>query len=82
MQTISLGHSALITHSGLQFGGLPIYVDMQEQDGVFPCATHWECGPHGEGMQGFAITSWVGWSKRIVNYKIWYKNVANVLTLY
>jgi len=42
MQAKLLEHSAWTMHSGLQFGGLPIYVDKQEQDGEFPCAIHWE----------------------------------------
>lgn len=42
IQAMLLGHSAWTIHSGLQFGGLPIYDDKHEQDGEFPCAIHWE----------------------------------------
>jgi hypothetical protein len=31
-----LGHSELITHSGLQFGGIPMKVGRHEQAGVPP----------------------------------------------
>ncbi|KAJ4432721.1 hypothetical protein ANN_21358 [Periplaneta americana] len=48
-----LGHSELITHSGRQLGGLPVYVGRQEQEGVPPTSWHCEYGPHGDGTHGF-----------------------------
>lgn len=46
------GHSLLLTHSGLQFGGTPTYCGKQEQDGEVPETLHWALGPHGEGLHG------------------------------
>lgn len=47
------GHSLLLMHSGLQFGGVPINSGKQEQDGESPVTLHCEFGPHGDGWQGF-----------------------------
>jgi hypothetical protein len=33
MQALSFGHSLLITHSGLQYGGLPMKLAMHEHTG-------------------------------------------------
>lgn len=52
-----IGHSLLLTHSGLQFGGEPINSDKQEHDGDCPWTLHWEFNPQGDGIQGFPI----GW---------------------
>lgn len=46
-------HSELIVHSGLQFGGPPIYVGKQVQTGDWLTSLHSLFGPHGEGTQGF-----------------------------
>lgn len=54
-----LGHSSFIEHSGLQFGGRPIYCGKHEQAGVDPTIRHWEFGPHGEGEHGFRLTGTV-----------------------
>lgn len=48
-----LGHSLLLIHSGLQFGGDPTNSGRQEQDGCPFISLHWEFGPHGDGLQGF-----------------------------
>lgn len=48
-----LEHSLLLTHSGLQLGGVPINSGKQEQDGLSPATWHWEFGPQGDGWQGF-----------------------------
>lgn len=53
MQDKWIGHSLLLIHSGLQFGGEPINSDKQEQDGESPWTLHWEFGPQGDGTQGF-----------------------------
>lgn len=37
-----LEHSLLLTHSGLQFGGVPTYSGRQEQEGVSPDTLHCE----------------------------------------
>lgn len=42
-------------HSGLQFGGLPIYCGKQEQLGVPPMSLHSAFAPHGDGTHGFVI---------------------------
>lgn len=52
-----LGQSGLITHSGLQFGGAPIYPSRQEQAGLDPETWHWEFGPQGFGAHGFSGTT-------------------------
>ena len=44
-----LGHSELLTHSGRQLGGEPIYSFKHEQDGESPTGRHSELGPHGDG---------------------------------
>jgi hypothetical protein len=44
----------LTTHSGLQFGGEPIFPGKHEQAGLSPTARHSELGPQGEGIHGFA----------------------------
>lgn len=53
IQALLLGHSALMTHSGLQFGGGPVYCGKQEQDGYPPWSWHVANNPHGFGIQGF-----------------------------
>lgn len=57
MQALALGHSAFMVHSGRQFGGLPMYVAIQEQDGTFPVSRQMELGPHGDGTHGFLYGS-------------------------
>lgn len=49
MQARWLGHSLLLTHSGLQFGGDPINPSRQEHDGESPISLHSEFGPQGDG---------------------------------
>lgn len=49
MQAKLLKQSELLAHSGLQFGGEPIYSFKHEQDGESPTAWHCEFGPHGDG---------------------------------
>lgn len=60
MQALSLVHSALIVHSGRQFGGEPIYLDRHEQDGISLMLLQTEFGPHGDGTQGFLINVRIG----------------------
>ena len=57
MQARWFGHSLLLTHSGLQFGGEPTYVGKQEHDGESPTTLHSAFGPHGDGLQGSTIGS-------------------------
>lgn len=55
-----LGHSGLIVHSGRQFGGVPIKLAKQEQEGAPPISRHCEFGPHGDGKHGSRGASWIG----------------------
>lgn len=57
MQANWLGHSELLTHSGLQFGGEPMKPKRQEHDGESPDTRHSAFGPHGDGWHGFAGTT-------------------------
>lgn len=50
-------HSEFITHSGLQFGGIPIYWERQLQDGTPWLSLHCEYGPHGDGMHGLVYST-------------------------
>lgn len=52
MQAKCEGHSGLLTHSGLQFGGCPTNSGKQEQDGLSPIGLHKALGPQGFGWQG------------------------------
>lgn len=49
LQVLSEGHSVLTTHSGLQFGGDPLYSGKQEHTLCPFDIRHWLLGPHGEG---------------------------------
>jgi len=70
MQTILAGHSALIVHSGLQLGGLPLYVGKQEQDGIPPVSRHSENMPQGDGTHRSVVMSLtIGGLTAIMNYK-------------
>lgn len=40
IHALSLGQSEFMVHSGLQFGGLPIYVSIHEQEGDPPISRH------------------------------------------
>ena len=51
-----LGHSPLLTHSGLQFGGLPMNSGKQEHEGESFATWHCAFGPQGDGWQGFIGT--------------------------
>lgn len=59
MQALLLLQSVFSTHSGLQFGGLPKYPILHEQEGTPPTSLHSAFCPQGEGMQGF-ICSIIG----------------------
>lgn len=48
-------HSELVTHSGLQVGGLPINPSTQEHTAWPLISLHLLYGPHGEGLQGLLI---------------------------
>lgn len=65
MQARLFGHSELLTHSGRQFGGVPMNSGKQEQDGELFISLHWALGPHGDGIQGFCICSGVRSSTKI-----------------
>lgn len=60
------GHSLLIIHSGLQFGGEPINWGKQEHDGWPPMSWHWELNPHGDGTQGFSLNTSTGVASKYV----------------
>jgi len=53
MHAIWLGHSLLLIHSGLQFGGVPMNSATQEHDGASLTTWHWALGPQGDGWHGF-----------------------------
>ena len=54
----SVGQSLLKTHSGWQFGGLPIILGWQEQLQRSPCLLGGlEYGPQGLGLQGSSSTT-------------------------
>uniref|UniRef100_A0A1A9ZCR4 Uncharacterized protein n=1 Tax=Glossina pallidipes TaxID=7398 RepID=A0A1A9ZCR4_GLOPL len=53
IHAVLLGHSALMVHSGRQFGGIPTYCNKQLQEASSFTILHCEYGPHGEGMHGF-----------------------------
>lgn len=42
IQAKLLGHSECIVHSGLQFGGVPMYRAVQEHEGIPPESRHSE----------------------------------------
>lgn len=54
-------HSELVTHSGLQVGGLPIKPGTQEHTAWLLISLHWLLGPQGEGLHGFLL----GWAKNV-----------------
>lgn len=58
------GHSALTVHSGLQFGGEPIYSSTQEQTATPFASRHLLLGPHGDGLHGSDLTGISGWTIR------------------
>lgn len=61
-----VAHSELLTHSGRQFGGIPIKSLRQLHAGVSPIGLHSVLGPHGDGWHGLigsrcggcSITAW------------------------
>lgn len=69
MQAILAGHSALIVHSGLQFGGLPLYVGKQEHDGTPPISRHSENMPQGDDMHGSLVISLTTGGLTAMNYE-------------
>lgn len=72
------GHSALIVHSGRQFGGDPMYPGWQLQAGVSPVLTHIELGPQGEGWQG---SSGIGaGAKKIFSHEYKFKIICFKIT--
>lgn len=48
-------HSELVTHSGLQLGGLPIKPTIHEHTAWSLIFLQWLLGPQGDGLQGFCI---------------------------
>lgn len=52
MQAKWFEHSLLLTHSGLQFGGVPMYWAKQEHAGESPDTLHSELAPQGDGLHG------------------------------
>lgn len=57
MQALFCGQSPLITHSGLQDGGDPMYDSMQEHTACESITRHWLYSPQGDGKQGFTGSS-------------------------
>lgn len=60
------GHSLLLEHSGLQYGGEPVKFGKQVHDGIPDKSLHIEFGPHGDGVHGVIsatgapkITKWI-----------------------
>lgn len=81
------GHSLLLTHSGLQLGGVPMKSDKQEQEGDWLFSRQIEFGPQGfgsqaligvEGGNGRAVTIWSHFSFIILT--IIEENVNNILS--
>lgn len=66
MQAWLDGHSLLLVHSGLQYGGDPENSGIHVHDGVPDISLHMELGPQGDGVQG--DTSAVGGSEKTTNY--------------
>lgn len=58
MQALSVGHSLLLEHSGLQYGGDPKKLDKHVHDGISPTSLQTELGPQGDGVHG--VTSATG----------------------
>ena len=48
------GHSLLKIHSGLQFGGFPIWLGRQEHTACLFIWRHWLFGPQGDGEHTFS----------------------------
>lgn len=59
------GQSALLVHSGLQVGGLPIYPTTHEHTAWLLICRHWEFGPQGDGLHGFVSIG----ANEIITYK-------------
>lgn len=51
------GQSWWITHSGLQFGGVPNIPIKHEHTALVSCTRQSEFGPHGDGIQGLDGTT-------------------------
>lgn len=62
------GHSLLLIHSGLQYGGEPRNSGRHEHVGVSPATRHSAFAPQGDGTQGFVCRTGSGANrkKRIV----------------
>lgn len=60
-------HSALIVHSGLQFGGEPMKLAKHVHDGDLLIAWHKAFGPQGDGRHGLISISF-GAKISIINY--------------
>lgn len=66
VQASLLGHSLLLIHSGLQFGGEPKNSGKQEHEGELFETLHSEFGPQGDGRQGFPVSSGRSLAKRTI----------------
>ena len=77
IQANRLGHSMLLIHSGLQFGGLPVYSGKQEHNGDSLTILHWAFEPQGDGWQGFTFGSISLVTKKWV-YKEKQSNIMNL----
>lgn len=67
-----------MVHSGLQFGGDPMYVGKQEHEGAPPISRHSLLGPHGDGMHGFFIET----STAAAKIFYWEYKIVPVIFLY
>lgn len=56
IHALLFGHSELPTHSGLQLGGCPIKLSIQEQIAFSPSTLQLAFRPHGDGIHGFSIS--------------------------
>lgn len=77
MQALSCVQSALTTHSGLQYGGLPIHPGKHEQSATPLPGLHAEYGPQGEGVHGY-FCSPCSAKKIDTNYVNVYQYHANI----
>lgn len=68
-------HSVLVTHSGLQAGGLPRKPGTQEQTAWPLISRHWLLAPHGDGVQGFLGTwtaiRFLSWDISVISSTSW-----------
>jgi len=76
IQALSRLHSVLITHSGRQLGGLPIYSGRHEHIAWPFFSLHWLFGPQGDGLHG--LVGSIGISK-IIKISLLYERNSKLI---